>query len=63
MEAGYNEFWAGKTFYFPFSNGSLNSLPGLGVMFLLYGMHIQCDSFEDFINNIFDCSIRFLLMY
>ena len=49
--------------YFPFSNGSLNSLPGLGVMFLLCGMHIQCDSFEDFINNIFDCSIRFLLMY
>ena len=63
MEAGYNEFWVEKTFYFPFSNGSLNSLLGLGVMFLLYSMNIQCDSFDDFINNIFDCSIRFLLMY
>ena len=31
--------------YFPFSNGSLNSLLGLGVMFLLYDMNIQCDSF------------------
>ena len=34
-----------KTLYFPFSNGNLNSLLGLGVMFLLYGMNIQCDSF------------------
>ena len=30
---------------FFFSNGSLNSLLGLGVMFLPYGMNIQCDSF------------------
>ena len=34
-----------KTLYFSFSNGSLNSLLGLGVMFLLYGMNIQYDSF------------------
>ena len=34
-----------KTLYFPFSNGSLNSLLGLGVMLLLYGMNIQRDSF------------------
>ena len=36
---------AEKTLYFSFSNGSLNSLLGLGVMFLLYGMNIQYDSF------------------
>ena len=30
---------------FSFSNGSLNSLLELGVMFLLYGMNIQCDCF------------------
>ena len=36
---------AEKTLNFSFSNGSLNSLLGLGVMFLLYGMNIQCDSF------------------
>ena len=29
-----------KILYFPFSNGSLSSLLGLGVMFLLYGMNI-----------------------
>ena len=34
-----------KTLYFPFSNGSLNSLLRLAVMFLLYSMNIQCDSF------------------
>ena len=34
-----------KTLNFPFSNGNLNSLLGLGVMFLLYSMNIQCDSF------------------
>ena len=34
-----------KILYFPFSNGNLNSLLGLGVMFFLYGMNIQCDSF------------------
>ena len=34
-----------KNLYFPFSNGNLNSLLGLGVMFLLYSMNIQCDSF------------------
>ena len=34
-----------KNLYFSFSNGSLNSLLGLGVMFLLYSMNIQCDSF------------------
>lgn len=34
-----------KTLYFPFSNGRLNSLLGLGVMFLLYDMNIQYDSF------------------
>ena len=34
-----------KTLYFPFSNGSLNSLLGLGFMFLLYSMNIQCESF------------------
>ena len=37
--------FAKKTLYFPFSNGSLNSLLGLGVKFFLYGMNIQCDSF------------------
>ena len=37
-----NEFWTEKTLYFSFSNGSLNSLLGLGFMFLLYGMNIQC---------------------
>ena len=52
-----------KTLYFPFFNGSLNSLLGLGVMFLLYGMNIQCDCLQDFINDIFDCSLRFLFMY
>ena len=36
---------AEKILYFSFSNGSLNSLLGLGVMFLLYGMNIQYDSF------------------
>ena len=36
---------AEKTLYLTFSNGNLNSLLGLGVMFLLYGMNIQCDSF------------------
>ena len=36
---------AEKTLYFSFSNGSLNSLLGLEVMFLLYNMNIQCDSF------------------
>ena len=36
---------AEKTLYFSFSNSSLNSLLGLGVMFLLYGMNIQYDSF------------------
>ena len=36
---------AEKTLYFSFSNGSLNSLLRLGVMFLLYGMNIQRDSF------------------
>ena len=34
-----------KILYFPFSNGSLNSLLGLKIMFLQYGMNIQCDSF------------------
>ena len=34
-----------KTLYFSFSNGSLNSLLGLEVMFLLYGMNIQYNSF------------------
>ena len=29
-----------KTLYFPFFNGNLNSLLGLGVMVLLYGMNI-----------------------
>ena len=52
-----------KILYFPFSNGSLNSQLGLGVIFLLYGINIQCDFFQDFINNIFEYSIRFLLMY
>ena len=37
--------FAKKTLYSSFSNSSLNSLLGLGVMFLLYGMNIQCDSF------------------
>ena len=36
---------AEKILYFSFSNGNLNSLLGLGVMLLLYGMNIQCDSF------------------
>ena len=43
-EAGRMNFGE-KNLYFPFSNGSLNSLLGLEVMFLLYGMNIQCDSF------------------
>ena len=34
-----------KTMYFSFSNSSLNSLLGPGVMFLLYSINIQCDSF------------------
>ena len=45
MEAMENEFLGRKTLYFPFSNGNLYSLLGLGVMFLLYVMNIQCDSF------------------
>ena len=45
MVAMENKFWKNKTLYFPISNGSLNSLLGQGVMFLLYGMNIQCDSF------------------
>ena len=45
MVAMENKFWKKKTLYFPISNGSLNSLLGLSVMFLLYGINIQCDSF------------------
>ena len=41
------EFWR-ENLYFPFSNGSLNSLLGLRVMFLLYGINVQCDFFQDF---------------
>ena len=36
---------AKKNLYFSFSNTNLNSLLELGVMFLLYSMNIQCDSF------------------
>ena len=43
-EAVENQFGE-KKLYFLFSNGSLNSLLGLGVMFLLYSMNIQYDSF------------------
>ena len=34
-----------KNLYFSFSNGNLNSFLGVGVMFLLYSMNIQYDSF------------------
>ena len=43
-EAGRTNFGR-ENLVFSFSNGSLNSLLELGVMFLLYGMNIQCDSF------------------
>ena len=39
-----------KTLYFSFSNDSLNSLLVLGVIFLLYSMNIQCDSFYQDLN-------------
>ena len=46
LDGGCGERLLGrKILNFPFTNGSLNSLLGLRVMFLLYGMNIQCDSF------------------
>ena len=46
LKEGYVErILAKKTLHFSFSNGSLNSLLGLGVIFLLYDMNIQRDSF------------------
>ena len=44
MWAVGNELWGHKACIFLFSHGNLSFQLGLGVMFLLYGMIIHCDS-------------------